>query len=193
LRAAAVQRVYFPCRVRLNGANAFVLWYEDDRDGFVRSPAGRLFVAESCEVLAARAAALGVSVEPEAGAEYDFDRIREWCRRPTVAGIDCPAFLAAWNFFDDLAGLHTAPSTEYALLSRSASECYDKLFWGTNLPSVTPPGERFHPAWSSEELAAIGRVFAVGVELLEAEFAGDEPDVEPGATPHAGPNGLSEV
>src|SRR5437763_4943323 len=51
----------------------------------------------------------------------------------------------AWNFFDDLTGLHAAPGTEYAQLSRAAAACYDKLFWGNNLPSVTPPGERLFP------------------------------------------------
>ena len=169
---ATVKRLYFPCRIRLNGAFVFVLWYQDDRDGFVYSTGCRLLVADSVEALTDQAAVQGMPVEPEAPAEYDFDRIREWCRRPMAEAVDCPTFLITWNFLDDLAGLHTAPDTAYSRLSQAAAGSYDKLFWGNNLPSVTPPGERFAPSWSSDELAAIRRVFEAGLGLLEAGLVG---------------------
>ena len=86
--------------------------------------------------------------------------------------MECSAFLNAWNFFDDLAGLHTGVDSEYTRLSRAAATCYDKLFWGNNLPSVTPPGERFEPTWSPDDLAAIGRVFVAGLRLLRTELNG---------------------
>ena len=169
-----MERLYFPCRVRLNGADIFLLWYEDERDGFVRTPGGGLVVEASLDSLAAEAAELGVELA-EARTEYDFDRVRSWCRGPTAEGVDCQTFLDVWNFFDDLAGLHTAPGTEYARLSRAAAACYDKLFWGSNLPSVTPPGERFDPSWSPEELAAVGQVFEAGLGCLEADLSGRNP------------------
>jgi hypothetical protein len=156
---AAVERLHFPCRVRLSGADVFVIWYEDERNGIVRVPDGRLLVAASRASLAVEASEVGVAPEPEDQTNYDFDQVRAWCRRPTAEGVECSAFLDVWNFFDDLAGLHTASDTESARLSRAAVGCYDKLFWGNNLPSVTPPGEQFVPSWSPEELAAIGRMF----------------------------------
>jgi hypothetical protein len=84
--------------------------------------------------------------------------------------VDCPVFLNAWNFFDDLAGLHDTPDTPYARLSHEAARSYDKLFWGCNLPSVTPVGEHFDPSWRPEELAEIRAVMEAGQALLAAEL-----------------------
>ncbi len=176
-----MERLYFPCRARLNGADNFVVWYEDERDGFLRLPIGSLLVASSREALTTRAKATGVRIEPETRVDYDFDGIREWCRQPIAEGVQCPVFLDIWNFFDDLAALYTLPGTKYAQLSRAAAGCYDKLFWGNNLPSVTPPGERFDPHWSQEELAAIRQVFEAGLEFLEVELVNSGKDVKPSA------------
>jgi hypothetical protein len=178
---AALERLYFPCRVRLNGADVFLLWYEDERDSFARTTDGRLLVGSSLDDLTAEAADLGVELE-ESRTVYDLDQLRAWCRRPIAEGIECRTFLDAWNFFDDLAGLHTAPGTEYAQLSREAAAYYDKLFWGSNLPSVTPPGERFDPSWSAAELGAVVRVFEAGLASLGAELAGGNENGEHAAS-----------
>ncbi len=102
--------------------------------------------------------------------EYDFDELRAWCALPDATGLDCSAFLNAWNFLDDLAGLHSGSDTPYTRLSRGAAVCYDKLFWGNNLPPVTPPGERFEPVWRADQLSEIRVVLETGLELLESEL-----------------------
>lgn len=166
-----MERLYFPCDLRINGADTFVVWYQDERDGFVRRPDGKLIRARSLEGLIFVAAELGLSLVPDEPAKYDFDRLREWCLNATGAGVNCPEFLNAWNFFDDLAWLHDDGESDYAKLSRSAEQSYDKLFWGNNLPSMTPPGERFTPVWSAEELEYIRRVMEAGLKLVEAEVS----------------------
>jgi hypothetical protein len=163
-----VERLYFACRVRMNGSDALVLWYQDERDGFVRRPDGQLLVAGSPGSLTSAAAEMGLSLGQEDTAAYDFDQLWEWCRRPSAEGVECPAFLNAWNFFDDLAGLHDNPESEYAKLSRGAARSYDKLFWGNNPPSMTPPGKSFTPKWSEDELESIRRVLEAGLGLVEA-------------------------
>jgi hypothetical protein len=102
--------------------------------------------------------------------EYDFDRIRAWCAAPDVARVDHAAFLDAWNFLNDLAGLHDGADTPYTRLSRGAAECSDKLFWGCTLPAVTPPRERFEPAWQADELIEIRLVLEASLELFESEL-----------------------
>ena len=69
---------------------------------------------------------------------------------------------------DDLTGLHTGANTPYTRLSRAAAGCYDKLFWGCNLPPVTPPGERYVPRWRPDELADLRRVMRAGLDLWAA-------------------------
>jgi hypothetical protein len=182
----AVERLYFPCRVRLNGSDVFLLWYTDERDGFLRLPGGRLLLGSSIDGVAASAARVGVALASEAPASYDFDRLRAWCQRPSAGGIEYSPFLDAWNLFDDLAGLHAAPESEYGRLSWAAAGCYDKLFWGSNLPSVTPPGARFEPSWSPEELVAVTQVFEAGINCFVAKLAGNSEDAEPGVPADVG-------
>ncbi len=54
--------------------------------------------------------------------------------------------------------------------SATLSACYDKLFWGCNLPAVTPPGEWFTPEWREDELAVIRQTFEAGLAQLESEL-----------------------
>ncbi len=96
-------RKYFVCLVRLDGTDAFVVWYSDKRDGFVYDAAGVLLSARTLEDVAAAASERGITLSPDEVAEYDFDRIAEWCSIPNADGVDCPAFLNAWNFLDDVA------------------------------------------------------------------------------------------
>jgi hypothetical protein len=163
-------RLHYCCSVRLNDIQAFVAWYSDEPDGFVRDLAGRLVTATTPEALTSVGRLLGIALVDQEPADYDFDRIGAWCADPEEAGLDCPEFLNAWNFFDDLAGLHGGADSPFIRLSRGASDCYDKLFWGCNLPAVTPPGRHFEPAWSVEEVAQIQRVMQAGLRLLEAEL-----------------------
>ncbi|WP_425618266.1 hypothetical protein NA78x_001969 [Anatilimnocola sp. NA78] len=165
-----MERLYYPCVLRMNGADVFVVWYQEDRDGFVRQPDGHLLHARSLEGLASAATEMGLSLVPEEPARYDFDQLREWCVGADGSGVNYRAFLNAWNFFDDLARFHDEPDSDYAKLSRSAQQSYDKLFWGNNIPAITPPGERFTPVWSTEELEEIRQVMQAGLKLVVAEL-----------------------
>src|SRR5208337_3699746 len=164
------ERFHYLCRVRFDGIVIFVVWHSVERDGFVRDEAGRLRAACTPEALTGIAGARNVVPVNSEPIEYDFDRIRAWCAAPDVAGVDHAAFLDASNFLNDLAGLHDGADTPYTRLSRGATECYDRLFWGSNPPAVTPPGARFEPAWQADELIAIRRVFEAGFGLLESEL-----------------------
>src|SRR5262249_751607 len=104
-------------------------------------------------------------------ADYNFDRIREWCAAPKATGVDCSAFLNAWNFFDDLlVELSDGDQASHARLSPDAAAYYDKLFWGSNLPAVTPPGEWCQPRWQAAELTEIRLILEAGLEHFESEL-----------------------
>lgn len=159
-------QTYYCCLIRLDGDDKFVIWFEAERDGFVCDSDGRLIWASSPAELATTARNRGISLVAENATLYDFDQISDWiqCRAPER--VDCDAFLNAWNFFDDLARIHERPDRNYAKLSWAAANVYDLLFWGCNLPSVTPPGERFEPTWPRESLDEIAAVMVAGIELV---------------------------
>jgi hypothetical protein len=166
-----VERRHYTCRIQLDAADTFVVWYSTDgHDGFVRLSNERLLVTASSADLQARAAHLGLSLEPENVTDYDFDFVQDWCDIPVAEGVDCSAFLNAWNFFDDLAEIHAKPETHHARLSREAREVYDKLFWGNNLPAATPIGERYEPSWITSELEMMREVLESGLHLIKIEI-----------------------
>lgn len=164
--------LFYACRVRLDEQVRYLSWYTGERDGFLRSDAGMLIVELDVEGLAKSTARLGVVLEPDPPADYDFDQIGRWCCAVESPQVDCVRLLDAWNFCDDLADLHHGPPTPYKRWSRAAQGCYQKLFWGCNLPSVTPPGKRFDPVWRRDELSAIRRVLLAGRTLLNMNLAG---------------------
>lgn len=95
-----------------------------------------------------------IPVDADMTGSIDVDRAR------AVVGFrmsreEIDAVITAWNALDDLT---KALSVPLRFSGRLANRCYDKLFWGLNLESVTPPGERYVPAWQPRELAKIDQV-----------------------------------
>lgn len=166
-----VKRLYYVCRVRLDDSDGFVVWYQSEQSGFVRTAGDQLLVAKSLDQLVAAACGCGITLASREVTSYDFDRLAAWCERPREDDIDCVAFLNAWNFVDDLARTEDFPDTPFAVLNREAAHCYDKLFWGNNISAVMPPGEKYIPSWTPDDVRLLQEVLRAGVELLKREVA----------------------
>ncbi|MCB0911076.1 MAG: hypothetical protein KDB60_05590 [Propionibacteriaceae bacterium] len=96
----------------------------------------------------------GIPIDEEPAGSVDVDRAR------AVVGYrmsreEIAAVITAWNALDDITKSLGVP---LGFSGRLANRCYDKLFWGLNLESVTPPGEWYVPAWRPRELAKIDQV-----------------------------------
>jgi hypothetical protein len=146
------------CVARLNGKDWYFLWESGgtDPDRVVLDDAG--FVMAFRSEQAAREAG---TVSPDRTAVYDLDAIESWCK--SVAEVrDCSELLNAWNLLGDV------PRGEnlFGEADARATSIYDKLFWGCNLPAMTPPGEHCVPSWSAAETAALKRLLLLGL----AEF-----------------------
>jgi hypothetical protein len=73
------------------------------------------------------------------GEHYDLDAIADWCRSPSASTVDCDTFINAWNLLNDIC--LTIPWLVEPFRSGQYNVVYYKLFWGLNLPSLTPEGE----------------------------------------------------
>ncbi len=54
----------------------------------------------------------------------------------------------------------------FIALEKTARDIYQKVFWGNNLPAVTPAGKGFDPTWSEEDLIGIKAVLETGLSLF---------------------------
>ena len=161
------EAVRYLCVARLNGADRVFLWEGEDpgparvivdEEGFVRS-----FPTTAAAQQAA--AAQRWEVSPEAPCMYDLDGIERWCW--SGADIrDCGELLNAWNLFVDLPGGENL----FRAADARALGVYDKLFGGCNLPSITPPGARYEPAWTAAETAALKQVLLLGLAEFRARL-----------------------
>jgi hypothetical protein len=152
------------CIARLDGADRYFLWESGDDipDRVVLDDAGelRLFSSE-----AAARAAEGDELSTEPPTIYDLDALDAWCRSDAVPA-DCSPLLEAWNLFGDL------PRDEnlFAAADGQQNDLYDKLFFGCNLPAMTPPGQEYIPTWTSGEIHALKRVLLLGLAELRGRL-----------------------
>lgn len=50
-------------------------------------------------------------------------------------------------------------------------DIYEKLFWGNNLPTVTPAGKTYVPVWTQNELERLRSVMAYGIDNFHSHSA----------------------
>jgi hypothetical protein len=106
------------------------------------------------------------SLQDEEPLLHDLDWVAAWTRVPAMP-VDCTKALAAWNLFADVARSMPARESAFGHLD-SQPAIYNKLFWGNNLPSMTPKGRRYVPEWSADEIALLAQILSVGLDLFES-------------------------
>jgi hypothetical protein len=159
-------RKHYEVRYRLDGVDSYLIWFSNDSDGVVVESDGSVpsFRAQSelCDYAERRG--MVMEPEPEEPIIFDFDSVEQWLNTPDRGAIDCVLFLNAWNLSGDIAS--STGNAAFERHSRSLGGVYDKLFWGNNIPVVTPPGEHYVPAWSDEELAELHWILSDGMRLI---------------------------
>lgn len=157
-----MEREYTACTFRLDGRDRHFLWYADEPDGVVVGASGEMVTFASEAELLAFGATEGMSWPIDFTVSYDLDAVVAWIAQRDAEAIDCIMMLNAWNLFVDIAATFSCKLLE----PRGANAVYDKIFWGNNLPTMTPPGEHYVPAWSQEEADVLAGVCAAGLSLL---------------------------
>lgn len=129
----------------------FLLWVSDERalnrvlvnDGQVV----RFFDEKSAREYAQ---GIGLPLAPEEDLHlHDIDSAAHWL--DTSEAPNCGVLLAIWNLAGDVAG--------------SVNEPFE-----VNLPSVTPPAQRYEPEWTEEQLALLHSMIRASVDLIRSRL-----------------------
>jgi hypothetical protein len=153
----------YVCTAVLDRARIVFLWASggEQPDRVVLDDDG--FMVTFPSEYAARAASVnGAAVSSERVTRYKLDALVAWCMSGDDVR-DCSVLLNAWNLFGDL-----PRSDSFREADARGSAIYDKLFWGCNLPAMTPPGEHYVPVWSTSELADLKHLLLLGVAEFRA-------------------------
>jgi hypothetical protein len=159
-----MKRKYFVVDCRLDGVASYLIWYNNDVDGLAVRSDGSISLFREPSTLSSYAAQHGLEFEDEVPSVIDLDAIARWLGDPRPDAIDCELFLNAWNLFDDVAS--SVGCSSFRRDSRRASLPYGKLFWGINIPVMTPSGEHYEPVWSDEEVETIQKILGDGIRLV---------------------------
>jgi hypothetical protein len=141
-----MSREYSNLWYQLDSKDAHLIWYTDGRDGIVVDSDGEIPSFRNTDDLLEYVERRNLKVNVEGAILHDLDVLVEWLRQKESDRVDCSDLLAAWNLLTE--------------------KIYDKLFWGNNLPSVTPKGKMYIPAWTSEELKITREVLDSGLVLF---------------------------
>lgn len=140
-----------------------LLWQDggDAPDKYIAYPETKQFLlARRSDELLSKARELGLQVADQEPALIDLDKVFRGLAalRPNrrLSLRTCELLLDGWNTLEDMARSIGVPLTEATVDDPDSLRiAYDKLFYGNNLPSVTPADEAYSPLFSSGERKAI--------------------------------------
>ena len=161
----AEDRQHYLCVFLMSQKKCWVIWYNGEIDGLVVNASGKVMCFSTPELARAYANRHAIELEDKPPAQYDFDRLERWTRRRAALHIDCVEFLNAWNMLSDVLA-STGGSPRFSAQDSRMNQIYEKLFYGNNLPSVTPRGRRYVPRWSSQEMGSLAQLLRVGIHEL---------------------------
>lgn len=174
---------YFPLLYKLRGRERYLLWVSNDKTAVAMHTQAMAPSFATLRDLRDYARLKDCKIESGEPKVHDLDWVADWLDRPTKQ-IDAECALLAWNLFSDLAV--SAHSSEFLAKDAKYPTVYKKLFFGNNLPSMTPAGRRYIPRWSREEVDALADVLGTGLNLFESVVR-DWPESATGPTrKHAG-------
>jgi hypothetical protein len=156
-------RKYYILRYRLDGADSYLIWYTNEEDSVFVDEAGIVPSFKDTDTLLKYAVGRGIGLVPEEPKLHNLDVLERWLREKEEGLIDPDSFNGAWNLFADMSRSIGGGFDADRELTR---EIYDKLFWGCNLPVVTPKGKRYDPVWTKRELRAMREVLGSGMEMF---------------------------
>lgn len=166
---------FYVVRWVLAAGERYLLWRDggDEPDEYalvrgLRKPV----VARSMQELARTADINGLSINKKQAQVIDFQAVRAILAslRPgrPLSERSARVLLDAWNALDDLENsLGECFVSSEKSQTEEIKSAYDKLFYGNNLPSVTPEGAAFHPLLSDHERAALRTLLRKAIARAE--------------------------
>jgi hypothetical protein len=152
---------YVVC-LRTSHQDFYVLWEDggDKPDRYVTVLESRRFLcANNRAGLVRLSKAKGIEVSSDPAHLVNIAEMQDTLARlrpgRPLSQYSAQVLLESWNALEDM-----CRSTGASMRLAGASEAevkhvYDRLFYGNNLPSVTPEGRSCKPAFNSEELAVL--------------------------------------
>jgi hypothetical protein len=157
-------REYFPLVFIIKSKEHYCCWYTNEEDGFIVEENHLLFF-DTLDELKIHSTKQKIDLNlKEDILIISIDELQKFVENDSKE-LDCNLILNYWNIIGDVS---KSLGVEFYGDERSSilSTIYNKLFYGNNLPAVTPKGKSFHPLWEFEEIQEIRKVIQDGLRIL---------------------------
>lgn len=144
----------------------FLIWYEDrNSQDCVYTSGGKIIVFPSEEKARKKAHELDINIADTCF--YNVERLIYWSETHSKE-MDCNFLIDFWNLYSDIA--YSVGKKLESVRTRRSDRCYNKLFWGLNLPAVTPENCEYKPVFTKRERKLIKEILCTGLEIFEKNF-----------------------
>ena len=147
---------YFPYCYKFNGKHKYLIWYSNGQDGFVLDDNNKMTCVSSRNRLIKFTMENKMHIKWEECGNIDLDKffiaLKNIRTRRASSIRTCSILLAGWNFIEDILFTFNLEQCRKALHTPVLNKAYDKLFYGNNLPAITPEGNEYQPLWLKEEI-----------------------------------------
>ncbi|MDE6797246.1 MAG: hypothetical protein K2J36_04460 [Ruminococcus sp.] len=148
----------------------FLIWYEDENnENRVYTSGGKIICFPSEEKARRKADELNINITDTC--YYDVERLIYWFTTHQKE-MDCEFLIDFWNMFSDIA--NSVGKELEPIKTRRINRCYNKLFWGLNLPTVTPEGCEYEPVFTKRERKLIREIMRRGLDIFEKNSEWEE-------------------
>ncbi|MGF6949788.1 hypothetical protein QF028_002293 [Neobacillus sp. B4I6] len=156
---------YYPFVFIINKKEYYCAWYSNDRDGFL-TECNKIKVFNTKDLLFDYAKESNIQFNDEEGiARFSIDYALNWLKDKNL-DIDCDYFLNFWNNISDLA--YSVGENFYGDLKKAQiNKVYDKLFFGNNLPAITPKNKNYYPTWDTAEKIILVKMVQDGIRIID--------------------------
>lgn len=148
--------------IRFKERSLFLVWFEDDSGNdcvYTLNNKVQTFKTES----KARECAEALKLNCAGTFLYDAEKLISLIAAHEKPA-DCEFLLDFWNLFGDVA--YSVGRKFEPVRTKRSDRVYNKLFFGSNLPAMTPPGEKYVPLWTKKERKLLRELMRSGLNML---------------------------
>jgi len=158
------KKEYYVNEIIYKGKSKFYLWCEGDKKD--------LFLCMGSNLLRFNSAVEALQYGKDNDLRVVNEKDKFIIHRVFVPGngMDCEYFLSMWNYTSDICnsvGKRFWGDSKNKMITK----VYDKVFWGSNLPAVTPDNENYTPYFNWAECLLLKVLYRTFVKIFKEYLA----------------------
>ena len=148
----------FPLLLRYQNMNKILLWNdnEDNNSSFLLNNNNNLVSSDSIEKLQLYVDQYLNNIVFDELEEIDYNdfwhKIKNLRKNRGSSKRSCEILIDGWNIIEDLLKTYNNINMLRKLKTPIMDQVYGKLFYGMNLPSLTPKNRSYTPVWLENEI-----------------------------------------